>query len=234
METRLATQAAGPEQWRVESIGAGYQHAALLRIGMVGWQSTTPGKGESQGGDARAKCEAIGVISTTAPVIDRVAELDYAAHAVRSDMESSGIRHRQMCAAGHSRDRGRTHLQPDAGHFECSGRARSRWPYQRGVHLIRAGHDHTARCGIGMIYRQRAAPGKDEGSGHLARGEIEAGIALSAPIIDGIAEFDQATGTARRGMERRRVGHRYLRAATHTGYRRRADRHVYRGHFERH
>jgi hypothetical protein len=34
-------------------------------------------------------------------------------------------------------------------------------------------------------------------------------------------------------MERRCIRHRHLRAAAQPGYGRRADRHVYRGHFER-
>ena len=71
---------------------------------MVDWQSTTPGKGVSQRSDARAKREAIGVISTAAPVIDGIAELDHAARDGRRDMESRRVGHRQMCAAVHSRD----------------------------------------------------------------------------------------------------------------------------------
>ena len=87
-----------------------------------------------------------------------------------------------------------------------------------------------------MVGWQSTTPGKGESQGGNARAKLEAigVISTTAPIIDGIAELDHTAGTARRDMERRRVGHRYIRAAAHTGYRRRADRHVYRGHFERH
>lgn len=163
---------------------------------MVGRQNTTPGEGERHTGYPWGKCEAIAAISTTAPIIDRVAELDHTARAIRRHMERRSICHRQIGAAVQSGDRGRTHLHPYTGHCDCSRRASSRWRYQRRDHLIRAGHHHAARFGIGMIDGQRAAPGKDIAFSHLAGGEIDAGIALPAPIIDGIVELDRAAGTA--------------------------------------
>jgi hypothetical protein len=84
-----------------------------------------------------------------------------------------------------------------------------------------------------MIERQRATPRKGIRFGRLSRAEGDAGIPLSTPIIESIAEQYCATGTARCGMERRGIRHRDIRAAAHPSDGRRANRHVYRGHFER-
>ncbi len=110
----------------------------------------------------------------------------------------------------------------------------TRWRNQGRSQWIGTAHLDTTRSRVGMIERQGAAPGKGIRFGRLSRAEGDAGRGFSAPIIESRAKQDRATGTARGGMERRGIRHRDMRATAHPGDGRRAHRHVYRGHFERH
>src|SRR5579883_3486700 len=107
---------------------------------MVGWQRTTPGKGERHGADARAKREAMCGIPTTAPIVDRRTELDHTTHAARRDMECRGVGHRDRCAAAQPSYGRRADCHVYRGHFErhsrqrwlCCGCELRWWPSRRG------------------------------------------------------------------------------------------------------
>ena len=70
--------------------------------------------------------------------------------------------------------------------------ARTRWRNRWRSQLIGAGHLDTTWSRIGMVGRQRAAPGECIGSHSLPRAEGDAGRGLSAPIVDRGSELDSA------------------------------------------
>src|SRR5712692_10740070 len=87
--------------------------------------------------------------------------------------------------------------------------AHPRWRNQWRSQLIGAGHLDTTWSRIGMVGRQRAAPGKCIGSNSLSRAEGDAGRGLSTPIVDRITEQDGPARAIGRNVNGGRIGNDY-------------------------
>lgn len=80
------------------------------------------------------------------------------------------------------------------------------WPQQGGGQLIGAGHIDTTGSRVGMVYRQRAAPGEGIGFASLPWGKGEAGHCLAAATVDRITKQDGSAGAVRRDVNGSRIG----------------------------
>ena len=66
-----------------------------------------------------------------------------------------------------------------------------------------------------MIGRQCATPRKGVRFGGLSPTKVEAGYALSTPIVDRVVELDGAACAFRGHVEESRIGHGHVRTAGH-------------------
>ena len=104
--------------------------------------------------------------------------------------------------------------------------AHTRWHNQWRSQLIGTGHLNTTWSRVGMVGRQRAAPGKCIGSKSLSRAEGDAGRGLSTPIVNRITELDGPTRAIGRNMNGGRIGHNYRSTTRQPLNGRGAHRHI--------
>src|SRR5947209_2941479 len=125
---------------------------------MVGRQRTTPGKSIRFSRLSLTKVDA--GRGLTAPIVDRVTELDSATRAVGCNMNGSCIGHNYRSTTGQSLNGCGTHRHINFRDLELRRRALPRRPNQWRSQLIGTGHLDTASLRVRMIERPRATPRK--------------------------------------------------------------------------
>src|SRR5207245_1137713 len=123
---------------------------------MVGRQRPTPGKCIRFGGLSLTKVDT--GRGLTAPIVDRVIELNSATRAVGCNVNGSCIGHNYRSTTGQSLNGCGAHRHINFRDLELCRRALPRWPKQWRSQLIGAGHLDTARFRVRMVERQRATP----------------------------------------------------------------------------
>src|SRR5436190_11710867 len=151
---------------------------------MVGGQRAAPGKCIRFGGLSLTKVDT--GRGLTAPIVDRVIELDGPTRAVGCNVNGSCIGHNYRSTTGQSLNGCGAHRHINFRDLELRRRALPRWPNEWRSQLIGAGHLDTARFRIRMVDRQRATPRKCVRFRRLSWIEVDAGRGLSAPIVDRI------------------------------------------------
>ena len=157
---------------------------------MVGGQRTTPGKSIRFGRLSLTKVDT--GRGLTAPIVDRVIELDSATRALGCNVNGSCIGHNYRSTTGQPLNGCGAHRHIHFRDLELRRCTLSRWPNQWRSQLIGAGHLDTASFRVRMVDRQRATPRKGVRFRRLSWIEGDAGRGLSAPIVDRVIELDSA------------------------------------------
>ena len=144
---------------------------------MVGRQRAAPGK--CIGSNSLSRAEGDAGRGLTAPIVDRVIELDGPTRAIGCNVNGSRISHNYRSTTRQPLNGCRTHRHSNFRDLKRRSRALPRWPNQWRSQLIGAGHLDTTRPRVRMVGRQRATPRKCVSFRRLSWIEVDASRGLS-------------------------------------------------------
>src|SRR5258708_6739975 len=199
---------------------------------MVDRQRATPGKSIRFGGLSLCKVDT--GRGLTAPIVDRVIELDSATRAAGCNVNGSCIGHNYRSTTRHPLNGCGAHRHINFRDLELCRRTLPCWRNQWRSQLIGAGHLDTTWPRVGMIDRQRATPGKCVAFRRLSWIEVDTVRRLSAPIVDRIRKLNSTANAIRPDVEERCIGHGQVRTAGYARNRSRCYRHSDRSDLQWH
>src|SRR5437660_864774 len=176
---------------------------------MIRWQRAAPGKGIGANSLSRSKGDAGRGLTT--PIVHRIAKLDHATWAAGGNVDGGCIAHHYRSATRQPLNGCWAYRHIDARDLKRRRRATlSGWCDQLRGQLVGTRHLDTTRSGVRMIRWQRAAPGKGVCLSGLSRIEGNAGWRLTASIVHGITELDNATRATRGNVNGRDIAHSHV------------------------